>query len=175
MTGITLLSTLGPCQSLSNNPSFVVNELTTVASAYTLAQFLGANAQMGASATNTTGIANAAALAANLVDPHKGTAPGAAFPANGAPPTARLNTLANLLNACATQSGASCTSVFTATSISGATPANTLDAVRNITKNPAQNVAGHLRGIAGVAGIHDRTERRARPTGRWLRRTRAAA
>ena len=135
---------LGQCSALNSGISVVVNEATTVAAAWTMAPFLATGAQIGATASNSSGLILAAATAANLVNIATGKAPGASFPANGTAPTSRLNTLANVLNACITSSGASsavCTQLFSATTVGGSTPSNTLDAAMAIAKSPAANVA----------------------------------
>lgn len=111
---------------------------------------------MGATATNTIGIANAVASVNNLVNPSAGTAPGANFPATGTAPAARLNTLANLLNTCTTAASASataCASLFTqATASGGSAPANVLEAARNIALHPGNNVSG-LYALAENSGV----------------------
>ncbi len=135
--GAELMSVLGPCQNIAGNPGFTVNELTTVASAYTMAQFMSAGAVAGAAATNNTGISNAAATVANLVNLNTGVAPGPGFPAMGTAPTARLNALANLLNSCIVSPDTSCSPLYSATTVSNSAPSNTLDAVLNLAKNPA--------------------------------------
>jgi streptogramin lyase len=113
-------------------------------------QFLAKGGAIGATATNASGISLAAATALNLVNSATGKAPGAAFPSTGTAPLARLNTLANLLNACVVggASSTSCTQLESATAASGAAPANTLDAVVNLVKQPGTNV-GTLYALAG--------------------------
>ena len=105
---------------------------------------LRTGAQIGATATNSSGITLAAATAANLVNIATGKAPGASFPGTGTAPTSRLNALANVLNACTTSSSASssaCTQLFSATTTNGSAPSNTLDAAMAIAKSPGANVA----------------------------------
>jgi sugar lactone lactonase YvrE len=135
----TLMSTIGQCQNLTGTPVFVVNEVTTVASAYAMTQFMSAGATLGASATNSTGISNAAMTVANLINLNTGAVTGDEFPATGKAPTARLNALANLLNACIVSANF-CSSLYSISG-NGSRPSNTLDAVLSIAKNPAQNVA----------------------------------
>jgi hypothetical protein len=132
----------GACSAITTNANYIVNELTTVASAYAFAQFLGSGGQLGASATNTSGITLAAGTLANLINTATGTGPGAAFPATGTSPIATLNSLANAVNAClvSTGSGSSACSTFLSSVGSGAPPTNTLDAVLTLVKNPAVNV-----------------------------------
>ena len=66
---ILLMSSPGACGSMTGTPALVVNEATTVASAYAFAQFLKAGGSLGATSTNATGLTLAAATAANLVNP----------------------------------------------------------------------------------------------------------
>jgi streptogramin lyase len=139
--GTVLMTTLGTCASISGNPTFVINEATTVANAYAFAQFLTAGGNIGASATNFSGLTLAAGGAANLVNISTGTAPGANFPATGTAPSLTLNALANVLNACIVSSGSACTQLYAAATVSGSTPSNTLDAVLNVAQHPATGVA----------------------------------
>lgn len=139
-TNIVLMTTLGTCNSLSGNPTFVVNEATTVASAYALAPFLSAGGNVGASATNFSGLSLAAATVANLVNVSTGTAPGPNFPATGTAPLPVLNSLANALHACIVSSSA-CAQLYSAATVSGSAPSNTLDAILSVARHPANNVA----------------------------------
>jgi streptogramin lyase len=130
-----MMSTLGECQSLGNTPGFVIDEATTVASAYAMAQFMAAGAAMGATATNSQGISNAANVAGGLINRTTGQGPGIA----GQLPTARIDSLANALHACIVSSS-SCAQFYAATTTASSTPSNTLDAVVNIAQHPANNV-----------------------------------
>ena len=142
--GTVLMSSPGACNTITPGSIYTLNELTTVASAYAFSQFLTIGANLGSTATNTSGITLAAGTLANLVDLSAGTAPGPAFPSNGTAPTAELDALANLLNACivSTGSGSSaCFSLYADTAVAGVSPTNTLDAILNIAKHPAAGVA----------------------------------
>jgi hypothetical protein len=139
--GAVMMSTLGACSSISGSPTFVVNEATTVASAYALAPFLSSIANVGASATNFSGLSLAAGTVANLVNIATGAAPGPSFPATGTAPSPILNALANALNACIASGGSSCAQLYSAATVSGTVPSNTLDAALNIARHPAANVA----------------------------------
>ncbi|HTC76080.1 MAG TPA: MBG domain-containing protein [Edaphobacter sp.] len=140
---IVLAGPVGACNQLASGSQFVINEVTTAATAYGLAQFLSPGGGIGASATNARGLSNAVATVASLANLTTGTSPGASFPANGSSPAARINSVANLLNTCTSASSASgCTALFTATTPSGGTaPNNTLDAALNLVRNPGTNVA----------------------------------
>jgi sugar lactone lactonase YvrE len=140
---ITLATPIGACNQLAASSQFVLNEVTTAATAWGLAQFLSAGGNIGASATNAQGLSNAVATVANLANLTTGTSPGASFPANGASPAAKINSLANLLNTCTTATSATgCTPLFSATTPgTGSAPANILDAALNLVLNPGSNVA----------------------------------
>jgi hypothetical protein len=135
------MTAIGPCNQVSTGAAVTINEVTTVAGAYALSQFMTSGGQVGATASNVTGIANAFATAASLASPALGTSPGATFPANGVSPAPRIDSLANALNACTT-TAANCATLFSATpTASGALPTNTLDAAFNLTRAPGKNVA----------------------------------
>jgi sugar lactone lactonase YvrE len=139
---ITLATVVGSCTQLAAS-SFVVNEVTTAATAWGLAQFLSTGGNIGAASTNAQGLANAVATVENLANVTTGSAPGATFPSNSASPAAKINSLANLLNTCtAAASSSGCSALFSATTpASGAAPSNTLDAAFNLVSNPGTNVA----------------------------------
>src|SRR5208283_3734706 len=135
-------------------PSIVVNELTTVAAEWTLAQFTDATGQIiGAPSSNAIGFGNSIAQSqANLADITTGmpaifwSTEGVteASCTGGAPPVncdglERMNTIANILASCV-QSGSSssteCTTLFANTA--GTT---TLQAAHTMATNPVANVA----------------------------------
>jgi hypothetical protein len=156
--GLAFMAALGSCNGTLPSP-VVVNEVTTVASAYALSPFMTGAANVGSSATNyetsatsAPGLANAFATVKNLVDLTTGTtltntpdyptnlAGDTNLVNNSTVPTARINTLANALNACAA-AGASCSSLFSAaTPGSGTAPSDTLQSILNIAQNPGNNV-----------------------------------
>jgi hypothetical protein len=142
-SSIVLMTVLGPCNGIASGASYTVNEVTTVASAYAMAQFLKPGAQLGATSTNTSGITLAAATVANLVNLTTGTAPGAGFPATGTAPTAKINALANAMHSCVVTSGApnpACTQLLGDVVSSGTPPTNTLDAMLSLAKNAGTSV-----------------------------------
>ncbi len=140
---IALLTALGACNEVASATPVVINEVTTAAAVYALAQFLSAGGNLGASSTNTVGLNNAVATAQALASISTGSSPGPAFAANGSSPAPKIDTLANLLNSCAsaTAGGKACSGLFSATATSSGAPENTLDAAFNLVRNPAQNVA----------------------------------
>jgi streptogramin lyase len=140
---IALLTALGACNEAASASPVVINEVTTAAAVYALAQFLSAGGNLGASSTNTVGLKNAVATAQALVNISTGSSPGMTFAANGSSPAPKIDTLANLLNSCAsaTASGSACSALFSATATSSGEPENILDAAFNLVRNPAKNVA----------------------------------
>src|SRR5581483_10746988 len=143
-SAIALASVIGSCSAIKSGAGVIVDEATTVATAWALAPFLATGGQIGATATNSTGIGLAATTALNLVNPATGKAPGVAFPATGTAPTAKINTFANVLNGCVaagSSSSTACAQLFAASSVNRAAPTNTLDAAMNIAKLLDANVA----------------------------------
>lgn len=140
----TLMTVLGTCNQMVSGSQFVVNEVTTISAAYALSQFLAAGGSLGASSTNAVGLANAVATAGALGSVSQGTSPGPGFVTNGSSPAPKIDSIANLLNSCvaSTASGTACDALFSATTPMGSVaPTNTLDAVLNLTRHPAANVA----------------------------------
>jgi streptogramin lyase len=143
-TAITLFTALGACDQVAPSTQIVVNEVTSAAAAYALSQFLSAGANLGASSTNLAGLENAVATASALADITAGSSPGPSFASNGSSPAPKIDSLANLLNACtASAAGANtCSALFAATTpAAGAAPGNTFDAALNLVRNPGINVA----------------------------------
>lgn len=141
-SSIALLTVLGACNAAASN-QVVVNEATTAAAVYALAQFLSVGGNIGATSTNTVGLKNAVATAQALANVSTGTSPGPAFAANGSSPAPEIDTLANLLNTCTSSAagGSACGDLFSATTTPDNTPENTLDAALDLVRNPARNVA----------------------------------
>jgi hypothetical protein len=66
---IGLMAALGPCNSLSTSTNVTINELTTAAADWALAQFFDSTGHtIGAPSTNATGLQNAYMNLANLAD-----------------------------------------------------------------------------------------------------------
>jgi streptogramin lyase len=140
-SAIAFVTALGACGKVP--ASATVNEVTTSATVYALSQFLVAGGNLGATSTNTAGLQNAFDMTAALANLGTGVSPGAAFAANGSSPAATINTLANILDACAVSlTPGPCSALFAAaTPPGGSAPANTLDAALDIVRNPAANVS----------------------------------
>ena len=131
--GVALLTVLG-----NKRPSkVVINEMTTVASAFTAARFIKGESISG----NPLGLRIAAGNAPNLVDPATGGWGKVLLdPLNSTQTTtlASLNTLGSLITAFATTSNDGWRARFlkTATLADGPTPKNTLEAMASIAREP---------------------------------------
>lgn len=136
--GVALMAILGA----SIPPHIVVNELTTVAAAYSAAQFLRGLTIEGASLP----LRIIAAMSANLVDVSTGTvSPVMMRSPNGDETNAwrSLMSLANLLTAAVRIRGKVLQALYTATTTpNGDPPTNTVEALRNLARNPANHVGG---------------------------------
>jgi len=128
---IALMATLGT----SPPQRVTINELTTVASAWTAAQFLSGTALRG----NALGLRIAAGNVPNLVDLQTGgLGPVIQDPLNSSQTTtlAKFNTLGILLSACI-RTARACSELFEAATPPGGTaPTDTLSAAQNIARYP---------------------------------------
>ena len=140
-SSLWLMTALGPCGSINSGSSYVVNEVTTAASAWALAPFMAGGGNVGASCTNLTGLDNAFSSANGLANTSTGASPGPGLPPTLTVPTSKLNAIADALTSCtASAGGSACSSLFN-TATGTAVPTNTLDAALNIARAPAKNVA----------------------------------
>ncbi len=117
----------------------VLNERTTVAAGFALAQFISGDRIVGKS----PGLQNAAAMVGDLVDVRSGRLSPvlATAPNGGETSTMReFNSLANMAVSC-TRSNAGCGRLLTlATPRGGARPAGALAAFADVARNPSNNV-----------------------------------
>jgi streptogramin lyase len=150
-TNILLMAALGTCSSIASGANYVLDEATSVAAVEALAQFYAPGGLIGSSATNQLGLANAFVTAATLADPVAGTSPGPSLPGNAVTPTPRVNSIANILNACVVSSS-NCASFYTATAQGSTLATNTLDAAYFLALHPANNVASlYTQSLASTA------------------------
>jgi streptogramin lyase len=130
-----------------------VNELTTVATSYALAQFSGADGIHGAS----PGLENAAATAFNLADFSTGKAGAIVTDANNGDKNetlATLGTLANLVSTCAPPTPKRCEALLTQTAPPGGdAPVDTAQAMVGLARNPTLSPAG-LYALARSASVY---------------------
>jgi hypothetical protein len=134
-TSIELMTVIGTAVPAG----ITINEMTTVAAAYAMAQVF----QNGYIPYKPLVLAVAAGMAENLVSATTGmsstvmqTAPNA----NQTNAWRSLGTLANILAACVRKPGHACTQLFGLTVVPRAAPPTTLSAMVNLARNPAMNV-----------------------------------
>jgi sugar lactone lactonase YvrE len=142
-SSLAMMAALGGCGGIVSGASVTVNEVTTAASVAALSAFYSSGGNAGTSSTNAAGLTNAFGTANQLANMTTGTSPGASLPAGLSVPSAKINTLASILNSCTGSSGgASCTALLTAVTPTGADAApNTLEAVFDIVRDPVINVS----------------------------------
>jgi len=151
---LAMMAALGSCGNLSSSTFINMNEVTTVASVYALAPFMSSYTNVGTSATNVAGLANAFAAVNKLSNISTGFAPGAALPVGATVPVSELNTMANILASCINTTGSdgACKTLFTAsTPNAGTAPTETIGAVLNMAKNPSRNVSTLFNLVAAKA------------------------
>ena len=141
-TALALVAALGSCSSLASTANISISELTTVAAAWALAPFASSVTNVGASSTNTAGLANAMTTALTLVDSTSGQAPSSLLPSNATTETAKLISLANTIASCVNSDGTTpCAQLFSDASPSlSASLSDTFQAALTIVSNPGNNV-----------------------------------
>lgn len=139
---LLLATALGRCGDLSSSTYITVNEVTTVAAAWALAPFASSPTALGATASNSLGLANAFGNSRLIADPATGLP--ASLPTGQRLESGKVLALADALAACVnSDGGAGCTPLFSAATPAGGTmPSDTFTAALNIVKNPANHVAG---------------------------------
>src|SRR5215469_76468 len=139
-----------PPQTLT---TVTLDELTTVATAYALAQFSGPDGIAGPS----PGLENAAATAFSLADPASGEAGAVVTDQDNGGKNqtlATLGTLANLVSLCRGAQSPQCGALLRLTAPPGGTvPADTVQAVLNLARNPSLSPAG-LFALAQTAPVY---------------------
>ena len=134
---IALASGLGPCSALSASSYFSINEVTTVALAFSLSAYATSDTQIGSASDLTSLFANIS----NFVDPASGFA---RVPTQAnAVPQAKLNSLADSLASCINSSGIGgpCAALSAAANPGSGAPNDTFQAALNVAQNPSLNVA----------------------------------
>lgn len=143
---IGLMAALGTCGSLSSSTYAVINEVSTIATAYAIAGFATDATHVSSSnsalATGTD-VPNAFATVKNLESLSQGTAATTTQGGNGAAPQAEINALADILAACVNSSGPSstpCAQLFSNATNGASQPTETATAAINMAHNPGANV-----------------------------------
>ena len=144
---LALMAGIGPC----NTPiTFLnLNELTTLASVYALSGFMTGPTNVGAPASNSTGLLNAFAAINKVVNITTGSVSGPALPAGATLPRNEINALGNILQSCVNSSGGTasssntagaCANLFYYTTTTSA-PTETITAALNIAQHPGVQVS----------------------------------
>ncbi len=137
------MAVVGPPSALQ--ASVVINERTTVAAAFALAQFFHGSAIYGAQ----PGLGNAGATASNLADPRTGKLSSVLANSPNGNASATLptfNTLANVVLSCTRGTSADCARLLKAAKVPGQpAPTNTVTAIAGIARNPTTNPKGLFR------------------------------
>lgn len=147
-----LLAAVGACPALgtfSSSLFIFMNEVSTVATAYSLAGYATDATHVSSSGSTLalTGVANAFATATNLETLSTGVALATTPTANGGNgtvPQSEINTLANILAACINSAGPSsnnCGTLFSNATNGTTQPGDTATAAINIAHNPGANIA----------------------------------
>jgi streptogramin lyase len=140
-----MIALLGPCPpggTLAGTvPYIVVNEVTTVVAAYSVAAYAADYAHIGG--PGAMGLANAFATAKNLVALSSGQAYTTTPGGNGTAPQTKIYALANSLAACVNSSqngttiAGNCATLFSYTpNSSGVAPVDVFDAALNLAHSP---------------------------------------
>lgn len=141
-SAIVLMAPLGQCGSLNSSTFVSINEVTTVASMYALAQFIGTGGSIGSPSASAPALASAFANVNNMVNIAAGSALATTSGGNTVPQS-EIDTLADILVPCVNSSGptsAACAALFSAATPSGGSaPTTVLGAVLNIALNPNIN------------------------------------
>jgi len=148
-----LLAGLGSCGSLSSSTFITINEVSTIATAYSLAGFATDATNISSSNTPLAAIdvANAFTTITNLETLKTGVPLTTTLGAYGSVPQSEINTLANILASCINSNGAvtgpanptACYTLLTSAlsgGLTGAQPTDTATAAINIAHNPGANV-----------------------------------
>ena len=142
----TLMAGLVSCANIGTLTFVSMNEVTTVATVWSLTPFMTGTV-IGAPTTNQTGLAEAFADVSSLVNIATGVSPGAGLPTGTTVPTAEIYTLADALASCVnsvddgTTTSTGCSTLFANSTPSGGTTAtDTVGAALNIARNPGNSV-----------------------------------
>ncbi|MBT9331578.1 hypothetical protein [Paracidobacterium acidisoli] len=151
---LALMAALGSCSNLDAS-RFAVNEATTVAAVYALSVFTTDYLHIGSQNASPAGVAAAFATAKDLVDVTTGLPRSRTVSGIGVDPQAKVDTLADIIAACASTAGSVpgdgsvCDQFFTASNPK-ATPAerpiNTLQATLALARSGT--------GVVDAAGLH---------------------
>src|SRR5579863_868520 len=152
---IGLMAALGTCGTLSSAPYVVINEISTVTTAFSIAGFATDSTHVSSSSSTlatATDVPNAFATVTNLESLGRGVSFPTTPNGNGLVPQSTIDTVADILGACINSAGPSstpCTTLFANATNGSTQPTETATAAINIAHNPGANVAT-LFGIIGT-------------------------
>ena len=135
--GVEFVTVLGPSLTIS----VTINELTTVAASYSMAQFY----RTGVISDNSFGLQIAAGMNDNMVTSATGQSSTVLLNSPNADQTNSLRStrsLANLLAACVEDPTVTASLFVLTTPAGGPPPSNTAQALANLARDPGQNVEG---------------------------------
>jgi hypothetical protein len=144
---IGLMAALGTCGNLISQPYVVINEISTISTAYAIAGFAVDSTHVSSSSSQlatSTDVPNAFATVINLESLGRGVSLPTTPNGNGVVPQATIDTLADILSACVNSAGPSstpCTTLFANAMNGNSQPVETATAAINIAHNPGANVA----------------------------------
>jgi len=146
---LVLVAAIGNCSNLASIPNLDIDEVTTVAAVYALAPFISLNTtaapyfNIGATSTNSAGLANAFLDARLLADITSGSAVTYANGSNLSIQAAKLYALADAISYCvnsASSISTACASLVTASTPNGVAPAaNTIATTLSIVQHPGSS------------------------------------
>jgi uncharacterized repeat protein (TIGR03803 family) len=140
---IALASGVGSCSNLTPSSFYNVNEVTTVATAYSLASIASSETQIGSA--NAATLSTAFGNILNLVNLSMGSALTSTPTGNGIVPQAKIYSLANSLASCINSdgTGSPCSLLMTDANVtaSNGSVVDTFQAALNIAHNPTANVS----------------------------------
>jgi hypothetical protein len=145
-SAIGLMAALGTCGALSSAPYVVINEVSTIATAYAIAGFATDATHVSSSSSalaTATDVPNAFATVTDLESLGLGVALATTPYGNGVVPQSEIDSLADILGACVNSAGPSstpCTTLFSNAMNGNTQPAETATAAINIAHNPGANV-----------------------------------
>jgi streptogramin lyase len=140
-----LLAGLGTCGNLSDSQYIVINEVSTVVTAYAIAGFATDATDVSSSSSGQAaiGVANAFLTIGNLETQSTGLVPTTTTAGDGAVPQKEIYTLANIIAACVSTTGppgGTCGTLFSDAKNGANAPTDTATAAINIAHNPGTNV-----------------------------------
>lgn len=151
-SAITLAATLGDCTAVGFTSTYaVVNELSTVATVYSLAGFATDPTHISSSGTPlaVTGLNDSIGAAINMEALATGLANTTTIGGNGTVPQSEIDTLGNVMGACVNSNGAvtgptnptPCYTLFSNAMNGSTMPTDTATAMLNIAHNPGANTS----------------------------------